>query len=114
MPRKLRAHPRVVSPREIEAPNAQLFDFEGLHGRTWSSSYVIHGVDDREGFDAGLRALFETHAQGGVLEFPYRTVALVFEVSRPNLRCAATALESGLAWKGTGRPRRGSRRDERA
>lgn len=78
---RLRNHPRTVSPRTIESPNVQLFDFAGLHGRSWSSSYVIHGVDDREGFDAGLRALFDTHAQGGVLEFPYRTVALVFGIA---------------------------------
>jgi ubiquinone/menaquinone biosynthesis C-methylase UbiE len=77
---QLRRHPRVVSSREIEAENAQRFDFEGLHGRAWSSSYVVHGVEDREGFDAGLRALFDAHATGGVLAFPYRTVALVFRV----------------------------------
>jgi SAM-dependent methyltransferase len=77
---RLRNHPLTASPREIEAPNSQLFDLEGLRGRSWSSSYVIHGVVDREGFDAGLRDLFETHAHAGVLEFPYRTVALVFAI----------------------------------
>ena len=80
---QLRGHRRVVSPRELEAPHAQLFDFEGLHGRAWSSSYVFRGVKDREGFDAGLRELFEAHAPGGVLEFPYRSVALVFRVAGP-------------------------------
>ena len=77
---QLRTHPRTLSPSKIEAPNAQLFDLEGLRGRSWSSSYVIHGVTDREGFDAGLQDLFETHAREGVLEFPYRTVALVFGI----------------------------------
>jgi SAM-dependent methyltransferase len=77
---RLRRHGRVVSPREIEAGNAQVFDFEGLHGRAWSSSYVIHGVEDREGFDAGLRELFDAHARSGRVEFPYRSVALVFRV----------------------------------
>jgi SAM-dependent methyltransferase len=79
---RLRAHPRVEAPRDFEAPNAQLFDFEGLHGRAWSSSYVFRGVEDRKGFDAALRALFDAHAKGGVLAFPYRTVALVFRVGR--------------------------------
>jgi SAM-dependent methyltransferase len=77
---RLRIHPRVEAPRELEAPNAQVFDLDGLRGRMWSSSYVRHGVADHEGFDAALRALFETHALGGVVEFPYRTVALVFRV----------------------------------
>jgi SAM-dependent methyltransferase len=78
---RLRAHPRVVSPREVEAPNVQLFDFEGLRGRAWSSSYVHRGVSDHEGFDAALRAAFDAHARGGTVEFPYRTVALVFRVA---------------------------------
>jgi SAM-dependent methyltransferase len=75
---RLRAHPRIVSPRDFEAPNAQHLDFAGLHGRAWSSSYVRHGVEDRAGFDAALRSLFEAHAREGVIEFPYRSVALVF------------------------------------
>jgi len=77
---RLRVHPRVEAPREGEAPNAQAFDLDGLRGRAGSSSYVSHGVADREGFEAALRAAFETHARGGFVEFPYRTVALVFGV----------------------------------
>ncbi len=77
---RLRVHPRVEAPREHEAPNGQVFDLEGLRGRLWSSSYVRHGVADREGFEAALRAAFEAHARAGVVEFPYRTVALVFRV----------------------------------
>lgn len=77
----LRSHPRVVAPRELEERHAQRLDLEGLLGRAWSSSYVIHGVGDREGFDAALRGLFAAHARGGVLEFPYRSVAVVFRVS---------------------------------
>jgi SAM-dependent methyltransferase len=77
---RLRAHPQVERPRSFEAPNAQLFDFDGLHGRAWSSSYVFRAVKDREGFDAALRALFNAHARDGILEFPYRTVALLFGV----------------------------------
>jgi len=80
---QLRRHPRVASPREREEPNAQWLDFEGLHGRAWSSSYVFRGVRDREGFDAALRGLFDAHARDGILEFPYRTVGLVFRVG-PN------------------------------
>jgi ubiquinone/menaquinone biosynthesis C-methylase UbiE len=77
---QLRRHTQVESPREREEPNVQRFDFEGLHGRAWSSSYVFRGVRDREGFDAALRALFDAHARDGILDFPYRTVGLVFRV----------------------------------
>lgn len=82
----LRRHPRVESPREREEPNVQRFGFEGLHGRAWSSSYVFRGVRDREGFDTALRALFDAHVRDGTLDFPHRTVGLVFRVgprSRP-------------------------------
>lgn len=78
---RLRAHPCVEAPCDREVPNAQLFDFEGLHGRAWSSSYVFRGVEDRDGFDAALRALFEAHARGGLIQFPYRAVGLVFRVA---------------------------------
>ena len=77
---RLRAHPLVVDARDREFPNAQRFDFEGLHGRAWSSSYVFRGVEDRQGFDAALRALFDAHSRDGAVLFPYRAVALVFGV----------------------------------
>jgi ubiquinone/menaquinone biosynthesis C-methylase UbiE len=93
---RLRRHRRVVAPREREMPNAQTFDFEGLHGRAWSSSYVFRGVTDREGFDAALRALFDRHARGGAVEFPYRSLALVFGLS-PEGNVTARTPPPGLA-----------------
>jgi SAM-dependent methyltransferase len=78
---RLRVHLRVVDPRNREVPNVQRFDFEGLHGRAWSSSYVFHGVEDRRGFDAALHLLFDAHAREGTVEFPYRAVGLVFRVA---------------------------------
>ena len=77
----LRRHPRTREHQEWSGGNAQRFDFEGLHGRAWTSSYVFEGVGDREGFDRSLRRLFETHARDGIVEFPYRTVALLFGLS---------------------------------
>jgi SAM-dependent methyltransferase len=79
---RLRVHLRVVDPRNREVPNVQRFDFEGLHGRAWSSSYVFRGVEDRPAFDAALRALFDAHARDGAVEFPYRAVGLLFHVAR--------------------------------
>ena len=77
----LRRHPRVQDPRARWETHAQAFDLEGLRGRAWSSSYVFRGVKDRQGFDLALRSLFEKHARGGIVEFPYRTVGLVFRVT---------------------------------
>lgn len=77
---ELKRHPRVHSPRERWETHAQRFDLEGLRGRAWTSSYVFRGVEDRDGFDAALTELFDSHARDGVVEFPYRTVALVFRV----------------------------------
>jgi hypothetical protein len=76
----LKRHRRVDDPRERWETHAQRFDLEGLRGRAWSSSYVRRGVKDRSGFDAGLRSVFEVHSRDGVVEFPYRAVALVFRI----------------------------------
>lgn len=98
---RLRAHPRVEAPREHEEPNAQHLDLEGLRGRAWSSSYVSRGVRDRAGFDAGLEALFARHAREGVVEFPYRTVALLFR-TRP--RSVTLPAARGGPCRGPSRP----------
>jgi hypothetical protein len=77
---ELSHHARVVDARELRAEHAQLFDLEGLRGRAWSSSYVIRGVEDQEGFDQALASLFDGHAQDGAIEFPYRCVGLIFKL----------------------------------
>lgn len=76
---RLRRHPAVRRPRSASFAHAQRFDHDGLHGRAWSSSYVVHGVRDPAAFDAALRALFDRHQIGGEVAFQYRTVALAFE-----------------------------------
>jgi SAM-dependent methyltransferase len=53
----------------------QELDREGVIGRAWSSSYVVHGVADREGFDRALHAAFDVHARGGAVSLEYETVA---------------------------------------
>lgn len=57
----------------LEFNNHQVLDWAGFLGRVNSSSYVIHGVADRSGFERALRSLFAAHAQGGRVEFRYRT-----------------------------------------
>ena len=55
--------------------NEQTFDLEGLIGRALSSSYVPNvGQPGHEEFMAGLRSIFQRHAQDGRVSFEYRTV----------------------------------------
>lgn len=74
----------AIGPRARQAsfPNAQLFDWEGFRGRVFSSSYVVHGVDDKEAFEAKLRALFDVWSQGGRLEFVYSTKIILWPIDR--------------------------------
>jgi ubiquinone/menaquinone biosynthesis C-methylase UbiE len=75
---RLLAHPSVSEPRENALSQIQSLDKDGLMGRAWSSSYVVHGVDDVAGFNAALAQLFDTYNEDGAIEFRYRTVALAF------------------------------------
>jgi SAM-dependent methyltransferase len=65
----------VLEARQAEFPNRQLLDRDGLFGRAYSSSYVIHGVADPAAFDRSLGEVFDRHQSGGNVEFLYRTVA---------------------------------------
>lgn len=58
--------------------NAQRFDWEGLHGRAHSSSYVAHGVRDLEAFDRELRAIFDRYVEPEGFLFAYQTHVLLF------------------------------------
>ena len=66
--------------REAEFGCRQACDLEGLLGRAYSSSYVIHGVADHDGFRAVLRDVHARHARSGEVEFLYRTVAVAWRV----------------------------------
>lgn len=74
----IEARPELRELRKAEFPNAQRLDRDGFFGRVYSSSYVVHGLLDREGFDRRLEQLHERYAEGGSLEFRYRCVALLW------------------------------------
>ena len=60
--------------REMSFPNEQRFDWDGLYGRAMSSSYVPHeGDSGHPAFTEGLRAVFESHAEGGFVTVRYQT-----------------------------------------
>jgi ubiquinone/menaquinone biosynthesis C-methylase UbiE len=77
---KLRAWPDARDLRETELANAQVLDRDGLFGRAYSSSYVVHGIADHAAFDRELGQLFDTHAQAGVVDFAYRTLVLAWQL----------------------------------
>jgi SAM-dependent methyltransferase len=61
--------------------NSQAFDHEGFFGRVYSSSYVVHGVDQKDELDRELEALFARHARDGVLAFAYRVIAIAWRLA---------------------------------
>jgi len=61
-------------PERAVFPNRQVLDFEGLKGRTMSSSFVPEpGEPAHEPLLAGLRGVFERHQGEGQVTFPYET-----------------------------------------
>jgi SAM-dependent methyltransferase len=62
--------------------NHQDLAWEELLGRARSSSYVAHGVADREGFARELLVLFEAHATDGRVRLRYELRALAWDVER--------------------------------
>lgn len=76
----VKSSPRCVDVAEHEFENGQPLDLEGLLGRAASSSYVLHGVADRAGFEAELRTLFARHQRGGRLTMRYRTYLLLWRL----------------------------------
>jgi len=66
--------------------HAQMLDLDGVLGRAWSSSYVVHGVTDRERFDEALRGAFSEHAIDGRVALRYETVLWGWRVPDSNIR----------------------------
>jgi len=77
----IRASPDVAALREAEFGNSQELDREGFFGRAHSSSYVVHGLGDRDAFDAALAALFERHQRKGRVTLRYRCVAFLMRLA---------------------------------
>lgn len=82
--RRLKTHAGVLDPREAAFANVQRLDRDGFFGRVASSSYVIHGVDDRPGFDRALGELFDRHQAGGLVALRYDTVAVAWRLATPS------------------------------
>ena len=82
-------------PECAEFTNRQELDFEGLKGRTMSSSYVPEPGDPaHEPLLAGLREVFEHHQREGQVTFSYETRVFF---GQPGGRCGALGAAAFLA-----------------
>jgi SAM-dependent methyltransferase len=68
---------RLVHLREGSFANEQRFDREGLFGRAYSSSYVVHGIEDRAKFDGELEEIFVRFQENGGVTFTYRCMVVM-------------------------------------
>lgn len=59
----------------------QVLDWAGFRGRLYSSSFVVHGIDDREGFDTGMREVFDRYQTEGTVTLDYGAHALAWPVT---------------------------------
>lgn len=78
----IRRSPRIRHLREREFELTERLTREQLFGRAHSASYVQHGVAEPEAFDRELAAIFDRHQEDGRVTWRYRTVALLFGVTR--------------------------------
>jgi SAM-dependent methyltransferase len=74
----VKSSPHCTQIVEHNFDNSQRMDWDALLGRANSSSYVIHGIEDRAGFERALRALFDRSSKQGFVEFHYRTYVLLW------------------------------------
>lgn len=79
---RLRQAPGLVDVRDASFEHETSLDRSSLGGLAHSSSYVLHGVADKAGFDRALDAAFERHAREGRVAFLYTTIALSFRLAR--------------------------------
>lgn len=79
---RLKRVPQLVALREASFEHAQSLDHAGVRGLAYSSSYVLHGVTDRAGFDRTLDAVFRRHEVAGHVSFLYQSIALSFRLAR--------------------------------
>lgn len=78
-PAALRDAVGIGSCVEVELPNSQTLDRDGLLGRAYSSSCVKHGVADKDAFERALLEMFDRRQRDGRVELAYRTVALCWK-----------------------------------
>ena len=76
----IKASPQCSEVHEMNLHNAQTLDWDGLLGRAWSSSYVIHGNVNREVFNAELREMFDRHSREGQVKFAYNLYLLLWRI----------------------------------
>jgi ubiquinone/menaquinone biosynthesis C-methylase UbiE len=64
--------------KEVQFDYHQDVDQEGLLGRMASTSYVMHGVDDKPAFNARLEDIYKKHEKNGKVRIIYKTRVFVW------------------------------------
>src|SRR5262249_58550453 len=62
---RIRLHPGLGPIRERSFAHEDQLEWDHFQGRVESSSYVEHGVDDRDAFERALIAIFDTQTVAG-------------------------------------------------
>ena len=77
----IKKNPIVRSVKEGKFTNTQNLDSEGLIGRAYSTSYIVHGVKDHKGFKKELTGLFENNQSKGKITFTYDVLAICWQLN---------------------------------
>lgn len=76
--KKLKTFKELKNIKEQEFSYSQKFNHKSLEGRAFSSSYIAHGVKDKELFKSELKRLFGKYQKNREVTFDYRTVAIAW------------------------------------
>lgn len=74
--KKVKESSKVNRISENHFSYSQKFNLTGLEGRAFSSSYVVHGVKDKDDFKMKLADLFNNYQKDGWITFNYKTIVI--------------------------------------
>jgi SAM-dependent methyltransferase len=78
---KIVGNPRTKQASEAQFVSSQPLDRDAFFGRVRSASYVAHGLKDPEKFWEAIDKLFDKFEKGGMVQFQYDSVAVVWRIA---------------------------------
>ena len=76
---EIKNFPGIKSFKEASFPYSQKLNLEGLIGRAYSTSYIVHGIRDHEEFKKSLNKIFRKNQKKEKIEFVYKTVTAIWQ-----------------------------------